>query len=491
MKTHPDLDALTEAYLDGTIGGQQAARLNALLADDADTRRAFAERLNLDSSIAAAAAGWMPEELAPATRHPHPARLPAAGRWLALAACAAILIGAGWWWQAPQREFAEVSRSFGVEALAAGTALRGATHTIDAGTLEIVTARGARVVIEAPAEFRFESPQRLHMLHGRLSAEVPPAAKGFTVITPAGDAVDLGTRFGVDVPADGASEIHVFEGEVIATAKGAKDEQSLLAGDALTMEGGKIRTRDLRSAAFIQSDELLELSASTAVGQRSRSEAALAALRDDPALIALLDFEAGEAYPGEFRIAQGRWPGSRAPEFINNGDHLKLDVGGERAWPQLTLVAWVRLDQFGAPYQSLLHTDGWNGGNFGQVHWMVNQASTMRFATWGNTLAPSSNEAEDYPDSRTAVLSDKGRWVHLATVYDSSARSVRFYLNGSFDKEVLQQKAFPARLGPAQIGNWDEEERKLSGRIDELILVGRAMGDGELRALFDAGNPYR
>src|SRR5690606_37972501 len=121
------------------------------------------------------------------------------------------------------------------------------------------------------------------------------------------------------------------------------------------------------------------------------------------------------SHPGIFRMVQGRWPGSRAPEFVNDGDHLKLDAGGDREWPQLTLAAWVRLDHLGALYQSLLHTDGWDQEYFGRVHWMVNQSTTMRFAMWGNILAPGSEEAQLYPDSRTPVLSDRGRWVHLAT----------------------------------------------------------------------------
>ena len=59
------------------------------------------------------------------------------------------------------------------------------------------------------------------MKRGRLAADVPPSAKGFTVITPTGDAVDLGTRFGVDVPSSGSAEVHVFQGEVITKASGA------------------------------------------------------------------------------------------------------------------------------------------------------------------------------------------------------------------------------------------------------------------------------
>lgn len=486
---HEDLETLIHRYLDGTITAGDLASLNARLITDAEARRKFAAVANLDSALAAAAAGWVPERTGAG-----PSRIamfPVVARWLAAAACAALLAGGGWWWQATQRVFATVLKGAGVEELADGAPLRGETHAIRAGSVELRTARGARIVIEAPAEFRFESAQRLRMKRGRLAADVPAAAKGFTVITPSGDAVDLGTRFGVDVPASGAAEIHVFQGEVIAKASGAKGRRSLRGGHAVTMDQGASASRELRSAAFIQSDEMPELTAGLAAGQRARSEAALTALRQDPALIALLDFESGEPLPGVFRTVQGRWPGSRAPEFVNIGDHLKLDVGGDRAWPQLTLAAWVRIDRLGAPYQSLLHTDGWNKSNPGQAHWMINRNTTMRLALIGNTLAPGGDEREGFPDSRTSVLPEQGRWVHLAAVYDSAARTVRFYLNGRFDKETQQIIAHPARLGPAQIGNWDRQDRKLSGRIDELLILGRAMNDDEVRTLFAAGNPYR
>jgi hypothetical protein len=384
-----------------------------------------------------------------------------------------------------------VEKAAGVVEMADGSALRGESHEIRAGSVALITARGARIVIEAPAEFRFESAQRLHMKRGRLAADVPPAAKGFTVITPTGDAVDLGTRFGVDVPSSGAAEVHVFHGEVITKATGARAKQSLRTGDAVTFDQGASTSRELRSSAFIQPDEMSELTAGLAAGQRARAESALAKLKNDSALIALLDFESADELPGVYRRVQGRWPGSHAPEFVNVGDHLKLDVGGDRDWPQLSLAAWVRIDRLGAPYQSLLHTDGWSKNNPGQVHWMINRDTTMRLALIGNTLSRDATERDGHPDSRTSVLPEQGRWVHLATVYDSRAKTVRFYLNGQFDKETLLQVAYPARLGPSQIGNWNRQDRKLSGRVDELLLLGRAMTDDEIHALHAAGNPYR
>ncbi len=122
---------------------------------------------------------------------------------------------------------------------------------------------------------------------------------------------------------------------------------------------------------------------------------------------------------------------------------------------------------------------------------MINRDTTMRLALIGNTLAPGSQERDGHPDSRLPVLPEQGRWVHLATVYDSARQTVRFYLNGQFDCESRLTVAHPPRLGQAQIGNWNQQDRKLSGRVDELLLLGRAMTDDEIRSLHAAGNPYR
>ena len=402
-----------------------------------------------------------------------------------------LMFWGGWWLRATRRTLATVCGVTGVQELAVGTVLTDQWHQIKAGMLELLTPDGARMVIEAPAEFRFESAQRMHLTRGRVAADVPPSAKGFTVVTPSGEAVDLGTKFGVDVPRKGEAEIHVFQGEVIAQTIGAARRKSLHDGEAFRLHSGAGATRQLRSAAFIRPEELPALQAALVAGQPLRADAELADLRRDPALIALLDFESDALPSGTYRIVQGRWPGSHAPEFVNLGDHMKLDVGGDRALTQLTLAAWVRIDRLGDPFQSLIHTDGWNAGNPGQVHWMVTHDTTMRLAIRGNTLAAGSTSREQYPDSQTPVLPKQGRWVHLSVVYDSNVGTVRFYFNGTFDKEERQEIAYPARLGPAQIGNWDRNDRKLSGRMDELLILGRAMSDGEVRSLYQAGNPYR
>ena len=47
-------------------------------------------------------------------------------------------------------------------------------------------------------------------------------------------------------------------------------------------------------------------------------------------------------------------------------------------------------------------------------------------------------------------------------------------LNGDFDKRNPPGRRLSRSIGPTQIGNWNGHDRKLSGRIDELLSAGPA-----------------
>ncbi|VAX42650.1 hypothetical protein MNBD_PLANCTO02-1667, partial [hydrothermal vent metagenome] len=74
---------------------------------------------------------------------------------------------------------------------------------------------------------------------GILLAEVTTEkGKGFTVKTPRGNIVDLGTIFGVEVDASGTSSVQVFKGNVdVVSSSGVKT--SLAAGKTMRAEAGK------------------------------------------------------------------------------------------------------------------------------------------------------------------------------------------------------------------------------------------------------------
>jgi ferric-dicitrate binding protein FerR (iron transport regulator) len=120
------------------------------------------------------------------------------------------------------------------DALAAGQRLN-----LTQGFAEITTEEGAVVILEAPASVEFfdnDNAIRLHAgkLVGICETE---SSKGFVVRTPHMDITDLGTRFGVDASKSGATEVHVFDGEVRAT-RGDTEPVLLLADQSARASTG-------------------------------------------------------------------------------------------------------------------------------------------------------------------------------------------------------------------------------------------------------------
>jgi len=117
----------------------------------------------------------------------------------------------------------KASRPVAGEPLSAGRRLE-----LAGGLAQITMTGGTTVILEGPATMVLDSDRRVLLETGKLAAEVPKAAIGFTVQTPQAVVVDLGTDFGVSVDAEGATEAHVFAGsvEVAARAPAAEPSQS-------------------------------------------------------------------------------------------------------------------------------------------------------------------------------------------------------------------------------------------------------------------------
>jgi len=430
--------------------------------------------------------------------------------WLAAAAALMVTaVGGAVWWGRRLRPltFARVTQDAGAllmrdgRVVAVNELLPEGRLALVQGTLGLTYGRGVQVVIEAPAEFECRDAESLLLHSGRLAAHVPAEATGFTIETPRGQVIDRGTRFALDTSPQASTQVHVFEGKVDALAQDAPAAaRRLVTGEALNLTR-ELEALQLRDGAFVHPEELPSVVAGLRIGQQQRWVAWRQTVQNDESLVLFAELDpqrladgpvAGRMSVAGTRPVQGRWPGKTCLDFNQQGDAVKLDVGGQRVWPQLTLAAWVRLDRLGEPYQSLYHTDDWQRGRPGQLHWMITRSARMRLALQGNIIkgaAPGQNKFAD-ADSSIPVLPERGRWVHLAAVYDSEARTVRFFLNGAFDNEVRHDIAHPAQLGSAQIGNWNQHDRKLSGRFDELVILGRALPDEELRAIHAAGNPY-
>src|SRR6185503_2943056 len=124
------------------------------------------------------------------------------------------------------------------EAPRLGAPLEPGWLRLKSGLAQIVFYSGARVVIEGPTEFQLISPNESLCRSGKLTAEVPPEARGFRVGTPQMNVTDLGTSFGVDVK-DRRTELHVFKGTVEFQPTGSKVRQSLKEGNGAMTESSR------------------------------------------------------------------------------------------------------------------------------------------------------------------------------------------------------------------------------------------------------------
>jgi ferric-dicitrate binding protein FerR (iron transport regulator) len=82
------------------------------------------------------------------------------------------------------------------------------------GSAQVTFLSGAIVAIHSPTEIEILSVDRIFLRSGRITPYVPPSAHGFTVVSPSGEIVDLGTEFTVGVDATGRTDVFVIDGEV-------------------------------------------------------------------------------------------------------------------------------------------------------------------------------------------------------------------------------------------------------------------------------------
>lgn len=141
--------------------------------------------------------------------------------------------------------------------LKTGDSLPEGTVRLESGVVELNFASGTKAAIEGPAELQLTGANGIELRQGKLSAEVPRPAHGFTVRTPNATVVDLGTRFGIHAKGSAASEVDVFEGKVQVTqghdAAEANNQWDLTRNMAMVLDNrGGVTTAAAPETAFPQ-----------------------------------------------------------------------------------------------------------------------------------------------------------------------------------------------------------------------------------------------
>lgn len=215
-----------------------------------------------------------------------------------------------------------------------GTPFRkGKSYELESGVARLAFANGAGLAIEGPSRMKVVSADRVEILEGRIAAYVPDEAVGFVVAAPGMNIVDLGTKFGAAIKADGSSEVHVFEGQVEIEQAGNPGKRLIEAGEGLLYESGSPTSIPAKEEEFAEPPSLEQL-LSIGIGERSAEKkfdrSSLANLAKNPDLILFEDFAIP---PGEIDGQRGalgfgdhRWMASQKHTQIVKD--VEVDSGG-------------------------------------------------------------------------------------------------------------------------------------------------------------------
>ncbi|MDB5297758.1 MAG: FecR protein, partial [Phycisphaerales bacterium] len=422
------------------------------------------------------------------------------------------------------------------EAPSLGRPLPEEALSLAAGFARVALSNGVTVVAEGPARFRVASERRVELFDGRLSANVPPGARGFTVRTPTAEVVDFGTEFGVGVAAGGASRVQVFTGQVslaagsVATTRPstaaapalpagagpARPPTFLTAGSAREVSGGgAVAAVPGDSYTFVRPAQFESWRAAAASGSSyARWRAYSERLRRDPSLALYYTFDDPAAAPGVVANqaavtagrfdavlggptlparADGRLPGKRALAFAAPARQRALvtDYPFTRTG-RMTVAAWVNARSLPA-WAAIAKCRGLTEpGQFSFGH----EATTGQLVA-RVTLADGTEVRVPQPGA-TGVPLPVGRWAHVAFTADGVALHV--YLDGRVvgscpagpvvADPVVRSLAIGYRTGDdgaspvvSNAGEyWD-------GAIDELAVFHRALSLAEVARMAAAGGP--
>ncbi|HUT10092.1 MAG TPA: LamG-like jellyroll fold domain-containing protein [Thermoguttaceae bacterium] len=381
----------------------------------------------------------------------------------------------------------------------------------DGGLLQLEFYCGATVVAEGPASLEILNDSRVICRSGRLRAYVPRPARGFSVLAPTVELVDLGTEFGISVATDGVTEIHVFDGAVELydgkSNRNVTTRRELSAGDAVALDrNGEARNIETRDFDFVTPARLSTMTNVRRQEQLRQWRSFRDSLKDDPRVIAYFPFDRDDS---EDRLlvgygkdgttiegaivgcewSEGRWPGKTSLQFKRPGDRVRITVPGE--FESLTYSTWLRVDGLDREYNSLLLTDGFDEN---RPHWQIRQDGTLVLGIWRHEAV-----LHAYRTDSIFNLFRLGQWVHLATVYDADQACVTHYVNGKLASRLPLEESASGLLeiGKATIGNWSDPTprhrgsrvRNLNGCMDELIVFGQALDDQEVRRIYEVGRP--
>ena len=395
--------------------------------------------------------------------------------------------------------------------------LVGRRFKLDSGLMEITYNSGAKVILQGPVTYEVESRDGGFLSVGKLTARLEKRGEGreetgertknqksplplplstFVVRTPMATVTDLGTEFGVNVYANHAAEVCVFDGKVevapAATDKSSKTTpQQLTAGEALRLEPAG-DNRPL-SAKSLKTSFVRKMPA--APRSRSGLEQGLVAYWsfDDAAHLGKNLTGGGDLTPTGTvsHETAGLIGGALCLSRDAKNDTLLFAEG--RGVPKgvptgdasYSISAWCRVDA--VPANKTFDIVGWGEATVDPANALIHYGSSseqcmVRNFWWNNDIA-----------GFVGTSSMLGKWHHVVTTYDRRGRMQYLYL----DRERIQLRGVENRpnFGSNNFAIGRRHPRMepnvplewFGGLLDEIGIWNRELSEKEVAKLYNSG----
>lgn len=360
----------------------------------------------------------------------------------------------------------------------------------DSGRLTLAFLSGVSVHIEGPADITLQDSERITCRRGNVRAHVNQGAEGFTIETPGGAVVDLGTEFGVNVEGEGKTQVVVYQGQA---------ELAMLSKD-----GSPLRTRLLSAQ---QSSEL-DPKAKTMRGIDAREMLSAPDLRIPPLVLGgdyaqrilkskPLHYWRGQA-AGEgsiadagsggkaLRVQGGVVPqadGSLAFSAENEPQYLRAD--GEWTPPaEFAVELWFASDAFHNSVLTVLHALNDENDTLSMLQLTRRDARNALRPGRVRFLFRWPPGSRDGMNVYSTPLYTPYRWQHL--VCQRRGSTLEMYLDGRLvgDTALLgteKTTACALRFGRLFEAAGNKDARQFVGRMAEMAVYEHALSEQEIR----------
>jgi hypothetical protein len=507
MSNSTDLRPLFVDYALGVISAEQLQALEAALREDSDLRRDFIEYMNIDSALGDMAALSEAElaefEIAKldngsratgvseaiARTNDRPTQTFRVVAFLGALAATLLIAAFSWFTNPSENEQAPVATLVtDVDAVLScdgqpckGTELRAGKYRLDRGLVLLQFGGGVMVYLEAPARFDAVSNQRVELHSGRLSANVPPEGVGFTVETPEAEVIDFGTEFSVDVE-PGTSEVHVFEGLVRVQPRSRGNDETSEAFDLRALQAVRIEdvarkpvSIELATDRFIRTFDETRRKYSRTIKQLSPVAFYRMAIRGQGLTCVPPE------YSGIVLTGDGNRPPHASGVFAGGSLRVLADSSGrgglvESPPPlqsgEFTLAAFVFLESRANNAVVATNIQG-DAGSF-----------ALALNERGFIQATVRDAAGKLRSASAEVLLPLRTWCHIVMIVDGD--QLRLYNDGRLVASTLSAPLANNEATSLWFGTDSGGLHLWDGRIDEVALFDKALGDAQITELYQA-----